>query len=37
MNELVQGFERWIFEEGRSEKTIESYVGDVKGLQRNTS
>ena len=33
MNELIQGFEQWLFEEGRSEKTIESYVGDVKRFQ----
>ena len=33
VNAVVQEFERWLFEEGRSEKTIESYVGDVKGFQ----
>ena len=33
MNELAMAFEQWLFEEGRSEKTIESYVGDVKGFQ----
>lgn len=34
MNDLVQVFEQWLFEEGRAEKTIESYVGDVKGFQK---
>lgn len=34
MNDLVQGFEKWLFEEGRAAKTIESYVGDVKGFQK---
>ena len=34
MNEIVQSFERWLFEEGRAAKTIESYVGDVKGFQK---
>lgn len=34
MNELVKAFERWLLEEGRSAKTIESYVGDVKGFQK---
>lgn len=33
MNELLQSFEQWLFEEGRSPKTIASYVGDVKGFQ----
>ena len=27
-------FQRWLFEEGRSAKTIESYVSDIKGFQR---
>lgn len=34
MNDLVQAFEQWLFEEGRAEKTIESYVGDVKGFHK---
>jgi len=34
MNELVEGFEQWLFEEGRSAKTIESYVGDVRGFNK---
>lgn len=34
MNELAKAFEQWLFEEGRSAKTIESYVGDVKGFQK---
>ncbi|UGB30588.1 tyrosine-type recombinase/integrase [Metabacillus sp. B2-18] len=34
MNELVKGFELWLFEEGRSPKTIESYVGDIKSYHR---
>lgn len=34
MNELAKAFEQWLLEEGRSPKTIESYVGDVKGFQQ---
>lgn len=34
MNELAKAFEQWLFEEGRSAKTIESYVGDVRGFQK---
>lgn len=34
MNELAKAFEQWLLEEGRSPKTIESYVGDVKGFQK---
>lgn len=30
MNELVKGFEKWLFEEGRAETTIESYTTDVR-------
>lgn len=33
MNELIKSFEQWLFEEGRSPKTIESYVGDIKLFQ----
>ncbi|MGV3265856.1 tyrosine-type recombinase/integrase [Cytobacillus pseudoceanisediminis] len=32
MNDLVQEFKRWLTEEGRASKTIESYVGDVNGF-----
>lgn len=31
---ILQAFEQWLFEEGRAEKTIESYVGDIKGFQK---
>jgi integrase/recombinase XerD len=31
--DLVNQFSTWLHEEGRSLKTIESYVGDVKGFQ----
>ncbi|WP_433744955.1 tyrosine-type recombinase/integrase [Falsibacillus pallidus] len=31
MNNLVQSFELWLTEEGKAAKTIESYVGDIKG------
>ncbi|GGA43865.1 site-specific integrase [Paenibacillus physcomitrellae] len=34
MNELSPAFRRWLFEEGRAEKTIESYVGDVVAFQK---
>jgi integrase/recombinase XerD len=34
MCDLAQAFKEWLFEEGRAEKTIESYVGDVKGFQQ---
>lgn len=34
MNELAQAFQQWLIEEGRSQKTIESYVGDIKGYQQ---
>lgn len=34
MNDLAQAFQQWLFEEGRAAKTIESYVGDVKGFQK---
>lgn len=34
MNELAKAFEQWLLEEGRSPKTIESYVGDVKSFQK---
>ncbi|WP_257985334.1 site-specific integrase [Bacillus sp. V5-8f] len=34
MDNLAQVFQQWIFEEGKSPKTIESYVGDIKGYQR---
>lgn len=30
----LQTFKQWLFEEGRAAKTIESYVGDVKGFQQ---
>lgn len=32
LNDLVQEFNRWLIEEGRAPKTIESYVGDVNGF-----
>lgn len=34
INVNVGSFQRWLFEEGRSAKTIESYVSDIKGYQR---
>lgn len=34
MNDLVQPFKQWLFEEGRASKTIESYVNDVRGFQK---
>jgi integrase/recombinase XerD len=34
VNEISNEFKKWLFEEGRAEKTIASYVGDVVGLQR---
>jgi integrase/recombinase XerD len=34
VNDLVQTFEQWLFEEGRAAKTIESYVSDVRGFQK---
>ncbi|WDH82266.1 tyrosine-type recombinase/integrase [Paenibacillus urinalis] len=34
VNELSLAFKRWLFEEGRAEKTIESYVGDVVAFQK---
>lgn len=34
MDDLAQPFQQWLFEEGKSPKTIESYVGDIKGYQR---
>lgn len=37
MNDLTQMFQKWLFEEGRSPKTIESYVGDVKSFQKYLS
>jgi integrase/recombinase XerD len=33
MNELAKSFQQWLMEEGRSPKTIESYVVDIKGFQ----
>jgi integrase/recombinase XerD len=33
MNELAKAFQQWLMEEGRSPKTIESYVSDIKGFQ----
>jgi integrase/recombinase XerD len=33
MNELTQSFQQWLTEEGRSPKTIESYVGDIRNFQ----
>ncbi len=32
MNTIVKDFERHLFEDGKSTKTIESYIGDVTGL-----
>ncbi|MFD2679254.1 tyrosine-type recombinase/integrase [Bacillus seohaeanensis] len=37
MNELAKAFQQWLTEEGRSPKTIESYVGDIKGFQKYLS
>lgn len=34
ININAESFQRWLFEEGRSAKTIESYVGDIKGFQQ---
>lgn len=34
MNELIDSFEKWLTEEGRAQKTIESYVGDIRGYHR---
>jgi integrase/recombinase XerD len=34
MNRLTQTFQQWLIEEGRAPKTIESYVGDIKGYQQ---
>jgi integrase/recombinase XerD len=34
MSELLQNFQQWLIEEGRAPKTIESYVGDIKGYQQ---
>ena len=31
MDDLTKDFEQWLTEEGRASKTIESYVGDIKG------
>lgn len=31
--ELIEDFQRWLFEDGKSPKTIESYCGDVKLFQ----
>lgn len=30
----IESFQHWLFEEGRSAKTIESYVSDIKGFQQ---
>lgn len=30
--EMIEGFGKWLSEDGKSRKTIESYVGDVAGL-----
>ena len=30
---LLEGFQQWLTEEGRAPKTIESYIGDIKGYQ----
>lgn len=34
MHDNTESFQHWLFEEGRSAKTIESYVSDIKGFQR---
>ncbi|MEC1375842.1 tyrosine-type recombinase/integrase [Heyndrickxia oleronia] len=34
MNELSKEFKQWLYEEGKAEKTIESYVGDILGFQK---
>lgn len=34
MQELIGAFKQWLTEEGKSPKTIESYVGDVEGFQK---
>ncbi|MED5053040.1 tyrosine-type recombinase/integrase [Anoxybacillus rupiensis] len=31
---LIESFKQWLTEEGKSPKTIESYVGDVEGFQK---
>ncbi len=31
---LIGEFKRWLIEEGKAAKTIESYVGDVEGFQK---
>ena len=31
MDDLTKQFEQWLTEEGRASKTVESYVGDIKG------
>jgi len=31
MDDLTKEFEQWLTEEGRASKTVESYVGDIKG------
>lgn len=35
MNDLAQAFQQWLFEEGKSTKTIESYVGNLQGFQKH--
>ncbi len=34
MNTIIKDFERHLFEDGKSTKTIESYVGDVTELMK---
>lgn len=34
LQELLGAFKQWLTEEGKSPKTIESYVGDVEGFQK---
>jgi len=34
MQPSIESFKHWLFEEGRSPRTIESYVSDVKGFQQ---
>lgn len=34
MKGLLKEFQQWLLEEGKASKTIESYVGDVKGFQK---
>jgi integrase/recombinase XerD len=31
---LIGEFKQWLMEEGKADKTIESYVGDIEGFQR---